>query len=188
MLNNLNYLNTAEIKSFCKLHSIPFKITIGMKDGRRKWTRDEDRKGVMLARVRHFLKTGVVLDETRFPHTVVCLDPLPRKLTATDRLYYGQYDKTNRAFTALLGDLTGGRFRNGAIARILVREFWSRGEAPTFNEFASAWLRASRNHAKPNPEWAFLSDKANKAAISDWKKLREDKASNVMRILDRITS
>ncbi|HYB76448.1 MAG TPA: hypothetical protein VEC08_05780 [Nitrososphaerales archaeon] len=188
LLRNLNYLNTTEIKSFCKQHSIPFRIAIGTKDGGRKITQDDDRKGVMLARVRRFLQTGVVPEETYFPSSVVCFDPLPRKLTPADRLFYGQYQKTNRALITVLRDLTGGRFINGAIARILAREFWSRGEAPTFNEFASAWLRASRGHTKPNPEWAFLSDRANKAAISDWKTSRTHTASKVMRILNRITS
>ena len=188
LLDNLNYLNTAEIKSFCKLHSIPYAIAIETKDGRRRRTEDNDRKGVMLNRVRHFLQTGVVLEETCFPSTVVCFDPLPQELTVADRLFYGQYDKANRALIALLKNLTGGQFRDGAIARILAREFWSRGEAPTFREFASAWLQASRDHTKPNPEWAFLSDRANKAAISDWKKLRTHTASKVMRTLARIAN
>ena len=63
LLDNLNYLNTAEIKSFCKQHSIPYAITIETKDGRRRRTQDDDRKGVMLNRVRHFLQTGVVLKD-----------------------------------------------------------------------------------------------------------------------------
>ena len=188
LLDALNYLNTAEIKSFCKKHSIPYAIVIETKDGRRRRTRDDDRKGVMLNRVRHFLQTGIVLEETCFPSTVVCFERLPRKLAATDRLFYGQYDKANRAWMALLKDLTGGQYRNGAIARILAREFWSRGEAPTFKQFASAWLQATRDHTKPNPEWAFLSDRANKTAVADWKKLRTNTAAKVLRILDRIAN
>ena len=57
MLRDLNYLNIAEIKSFCKQHSIPYKIAFETKDGTRRTTKDEDRKGVMLRRVRHFLQT-----------------------------------------------------------------------------------------------------------------------------------
>jgi hypothetical protein len=185
-LDDLNYLNTAEIKRFCKKHAIPYAIVMETKDGRRKKTREDDRKGVMLARVRHFLQTGELLKETCFPSGVVCFDSLPRKLGAADRLFYGQYDKANRNLIALLRDLTGGQFRNGAIARILAREFWSRGEAPTLEEFATAWLRASEAHTKPNPEWAFLSDLSSKAEISDWKKRRAKTAARVIRMLDRI--
>jgi hypothetical protein len=188
LLDDLNYLNLAEIKSFCKQHSIPYAIAIETKDGSRKKTKEDDRKGVMLNRLRHFLRTGVVLEETCFPASVVSLDPLPDNLTAADRLFYGQYDKTNRTMVNLLRDLTGGHFRNGAIARILAREFWTQGKAPTFREFASAWLQATREHTEPNPEWAFLSDRANKVATPDWKKLRAQKASKALKALNRITA
>ena len=56
LLDDLNYLNTAEIKSFCNRHSIPYKIAIETGDGGRRTTKDVDRKGVMLNRIRHFLK------------------------------------------------------------------------------------------------------------------------------------
>jgi hypothetical protein len=101
-------------------------------------------------------------------------------------LFYGQYDKTNRKLIALLKSLTSGRFEDGAVARILAREFWSKGEAPTLREYASAWIEASREHTRPNPEWAFLSDRANRLAVSDWKQLRVRKASKVMKLLNQI--
>jgi len=184
--DDLNYLNTAEIKSFCERHSIPYTIAIETKEVRIRKTRDDDRKGVMLERVRHFLKTGEILPETRFPSSVVCFDPLPKKLTPDDRLFYGQYDKANRAMIALLNDLTGGQFKNGAIARILARKFWSSGQAPTFREYATKWLHETKEHIKPNPEWAFLSDRAAKGANPEWKKLRAAKAAKVMELLESI--
>src|SRR6202007_709109 len=55
LLRDLNYLNTAEIKSFCKRHSIPYTIALETQDGARKKTHEDDRKGVVLHRVRHFL-------------------------------------------------------------------------------------------------------------------------------------
>ena len=188
LLDDLNYLNTAEIQSFCKRHSIPYTIAIETSDGRRRKTNEDDRKGVILNRIRHFLKTGVVLGETCFRATVVCFEAPPEKLAPNDRLFYGQYDKTNRAMITLLKNLTSGEFRNGAIARILARDFWSRGKAPTFNEFASAWLQAAREHSRPNAEWAFLSDRARGRAGLDWKKLRAKKAATVMNTLNQITS
>src|ERR1017187_3419364 len=186
LLHDLNYLNLAEIKQFCKRQSIPFTIAVETKDGARKTTREDDRKGVILDRIRHFLRTGKVPQETRFPSAVVCFDPLPHELTPDDRLLYGQYDKTSRAMIQLLKELTAGQFRNGAIARILARKFWSMGIAPTFGEFASAWLEETRAHTGPNPEWAFLSDRASKGAVPDWKKLRAAKASKVMKVLDTL--
>ena len=187
LLNDLNYLNVPEIRAFCKRHSIPYRIAIETKDGRRRMTADDDRKGVMLDRVRYFLQTGVILEETCFRAAVVCFDELSDNITADDRLFYGQYEKTNRSMIALLKSLTDGQFKNGAIARILAREFWSSGKAPTFREYAAAWIQASRDHLRPNPEWAFLSDRANKMAVRDWKKLRGQKASKVIRVLNQIT-
>jgi hypothetical protein len=142
----------------------------------------------MLKRIRHFLEAGVVLEQTCFPAALVCFDPLPENFTQDDRLFYGQYDKTNCTLIALLKSLTDGQFENGAIARILAREFWSKGEAPTLREYASAWIQASREHTRPNPEWAFLSDRANKLVVSDWKQLRAHKASKVMKLLNQINT
>jgi len=89
---------------------------------------------------------------------------------------------------ALLRDLTNGRFENGAIARILARTYWSSGKATTFDEYASAWLQALREHTRPNPEWAFLSDRASKGAVPDWKKLRASKAKEVLKALNQVST
>jgi hypothetical protein len=186
LLEDLNYLNSTEIKLFCQCHSIPYKIAVETRDGDRRTTKDVDRKGVVLERIRHFLQTGVVLEQTCFPAAIVCFDPFPSRITQNDRLFYGQYDKKNSRLISLLKSLTNGRFEDGAIARILARHFWTKGEAPTLREFASAWIEASREHTRPNPEWAFLSDRANGAAVSDWKQLRVDKASKVLELLNQI--
>jgi hypothetical protein len=188
LLSDLNYLNLSEIRSFCKRHSIPYAIAIETGDGRRRKSGDVDRKGVMLGRIHHFLQTGTVMEETCFPAAVVCFDPPVDGLTANDRLFYGQYDKTSPAMLAILRDLTGGRFKNGAVARIVAREFWSRGDAPTFREYAAAWLKAVREHTGPNPEWAYLSDIARGGSDPEWKKLRASKAKAVMTTLDRIVT
>jgi hypothetical protein len=186
LLADLNYLNMGEIKSFCKKHEIPYAIAIETRDGKRRASGEYDRKGVMLERVRHFLKTGVIQEATCFRAAVVCFDPLPKKLAAGDQLFYGQYDRTNRAMIGVLKELTGGEFEDGAIARILARDFWASGTAPTFKEFAAAWRKAREEHSRPNPEWAFLSDRTDKTAGADWKKLRVEKAKRVMKTLSEI--
>ncbi len=188
LLDDLNYLNTTEVKAFCKKHSIPYAVFAETAEGGSRRTREEDRKGVMLDRVRHFLTTGAIRPKTCFPASVVSFDAQSDHLAAGDRLLYGQYSKTNRAMMAVLKDLTDGKFKDGALARILARDFWSRGEAPTLEAFASAWIRATREHTRPNPEWAFLSDRANKTAGADWKSLRNKKAKRVLQILSKNTA
>ncbi|HEY1471387.1 MAG TPA: hypothetical protein VGF61_20280 [Candidatus Acidoferrum sp.] len=186
LLADLNYLNTGEIKAFCKKHGIPCRIAVETKDDGWKKTNEDDRKGVMLNRVRHFLRTGRVLPETRFRSAVVCFEAIPEELAARDRLFYGRYDKRNRAVMGLLKELTGGEFADGAIARILAREYWSRGEAPTFQEYAAAWLMTRKEHRKPNAEWAYLSDLAGKRNVAEWKKMRARKAKEVMKTIGKI--
>jgi hypothetical protein len=186
LLDDLNYLNMAEIKRFCLRHSIPYRIRIEAEDGSTKPTREEDRKGVVLNRIRTFLQKGMIPEETRFNARIVCFDPPRAAFTPNDRLFYGRYNKSNRQMMVLLKGLTNGQFRNGAIARILAREFWTRGKAPTFKEFAAAWLQAMREHIGPNPEWAFLSDRTRGTAAKDWKKLRARKAALVLRRLKQI--
>ena len=87
----------------------------------------------------------------------------------------------------LIKSLTGGEFRNGATARILAREFWTKGTAPTYQEYALAWLKATDNHKRPNPEWAFLSDRAEHKETANWKELRTNRAKHVLRILSHLT-
>lgn len=49
-------------------------------------------------------------------------------------------------------------------------------------------MQAAREHDKPNPEWAFLRDRAGKRNVPDWKKMRARKAANAIKILNRITA
>jgi hypothetical protein len=78
------------------------------------------------------------------------------------------------------------QFKHGALARILVREFWSKGIAPTYKQFAVAWLEGNQNHTRPNPEWAFLSDRSAGKATTNWRQLRTRKANRVLAILSRL--
>jgi hypothetical protein len=186
LLADLNYLNMAEIKSFCKRHAIPYSIWIETRQGAIRKTHEDDRKGIILNRICHFLTTGRVLAATCFPAGVVCLDAPPANRNATDKLFYGQYDKRSKTMINLLKKLTRGRFENGAIARILAREFWSRGHAPTYAEFAAAWIKAKEGHTRPNREWAFLTDRANRNETVNWRQLRLKKAMQVLKILNRL--
>ena len=117
LIDHLNYLNLSEINSLCERLSIPFKTAIRTGEGNIGITKDEDRKGVILA-----------------------------------------------------------------------REFWTAGTAPTLAEFAAAWMRASESHTKPNPEWAFLADRARYGNIPNWKQMRAKKAAKALRVLAGLVS
>jgi hypothetical protein len=187
LLNDLNYLNLQEIRSFCTRHSIPYRILVETTDGRAKPTKDTDRKPVILHRIRHYLATGDVLDATCLPSRIVREDGPPTGLRPTDRLYYRWYNKTYGSVMDLLKDLTGGRFENGALARVLIMEFWTGGQAPTFVEFADAWVSAKKESRQLlSADYAFLSDLQRGQAGPDWKAMRKLKAERVLATLEEI--
>jgi hypothetical protein len=82
----------------------------------------------------------------------------------------------------LLRELTAGRFRDGAVARVVVMGFWTRGEAPTFEEFAQSWTKAkTEEHQLLTPEYAYLTDLKHQRADGGWKALRTAKAKSALR-------
>ena len=130
LLEELNYMNLEEIRGFCSARAIPYRIVAESSNGKVRLTKDTDRKPIMLARVRHYLKTGEVGPPTRIAAPVVRAENPPARLGPRDRLYYRWYAKEFEGVMRLLRDLTGGRFRDGAVARVLAMEFWTRGEGP----------------------------------------------------------
>jgi hypothetical protein len=183
LLDDLNYLNLQEIRTMCDRYAIPYRIVAGD-----KVTQDTDRKPVILHRVRHFLTTGEVPDATRLRADIVRPGGPPAALRPSDRLYYRWYNKTYEPVMRLLTDLTGGRFRNGALARVLVMEYWTSGQAPTFREFAGAWVAATDEPRRLlSGEYAFLTDLRRGAAGPDWKLMRQRRAERFLSTLDRLT-
>ena len=125
-------------------------------DGKVKATKDTDRKPIVLARVRRYLTTGQVGQPTRIPAQIVREESPPARPGLRDRLYYRWYAKEFEGVMRLLRDLTAGRFKDGAVARVLAMEFWTRGEAPTFEEFARSWTKAkAEEHRLLTPEYAY---------------------------------
>jgi len=182
-LDDLNYLNLQEIRSVCDRLGIPYRIVIELPGGGSKVTSDTDRKPVILERLRRYLTTGKVPEATRLPASIVRLDGPPPVMGPDDRLYYRWYNKTYAPVMDGLRELTGGRFRNGALARVLVMEFWTRGTAPTLREFAEAWTAAgSRDLVRP--EYAFLTDLRDGDAGADWKRKRQEKAKQALSLID----
>jgi len=183
LLDDLNYLNLAELRSLCDRFKIPYRITAGT-----KVTQDVDRKPVVVARVRHFLLTGEVADPTVLPAEIVRAGRPPEVLRPSDRLYYRWYNKTYEPVMRLLAELTGGRFRNGALARVLAMEFWTAGQAPTFREFAAAWTAASDEPRQLlSDEYAFLSDLKRGEAGPDWKFVREHRSKRFLTAIAELT-
>jgi hypothetical protein len=186
-LDELNYLNLEEIRGFCSAHGIPYRILAEYPNGKIKPTKDTDRKPIVLARIRHYLETGDVGRPTCIVSDIVRAEAAPVEPGPRDRIYYRWYAKEHTGILRKLADLTNGRFRDGAVARILIMEFWRRGEAPTLAEFARGWTQAKVNEsALLTAEYAYLTDLKNKQAGSDWKNVRKAKAASALQTLAKI--
>ena len=175
-----------ELREFCDAHRIPYAIYFEGEDGRARRSRDADRKGIVIDRVLHFLNTGSIKPRTVFAKSVIRFAPMPSAPKESDRIFYGQYKDSDPNLLRLMEQLTGGSFEAGAISQEVLRACWTRRETPTYREFAKLWLKARVDHTKPNPEWAFLTDRAKGIAGADWKQIRIKKASAVISILKKI--
>jgi hypothetical protein len=187
LFEELNYMNLEEIRRFCSQHGIPYRVVAEYPAGTVKATKDADRKPIVLARVRRYLTTGEIGRPTRISAQIVREGGPPARLGPRDRLYYRWYAKEFGDVLRLLRKLTGGRFRDGAVARVLAMEFWTRGEAPTLEEFARSWTKATaRQYRLLTPEYAYLTDLRNQRAGGSWKALRRAKAKSALKTLERI--
>ena len=186
LLENIYYLNMHELRGFCDEHGIPYAIYFETEDGRIRKSRDADRKGVVIDRVVHFLKTGIIKPRTVFAKAVVGIEAMPSAPAESDRIFYRRYKDSDPNFLQLMKRLTCGAFEAGAISQEVLRACWTRGETPTHREFARLWLKAREDHTEPNPEWAFLTDRAKGVAGADWKDLRIKKASAALALLRHI--
>ena len=64
---------------------------------------------------------------------------------------------------------------------------WTRGEAPTLEEFARAWTKTkAEEHELLTPEYAYLTDLKHHRADSEWKAVRKAKAKSALKTLARI--
>jgi hypothetical protein len=186
-LEELNYMNLEEIRGFCAARAIPYRVVAEYPNGKVKITKDTDRKPIVLARVRRYLRTGDTGRPTCLSARIVREENPPARPGPRDRLYYRWYAKEFEGVLRLLRELTGGRFKDGAVARILAMEFWTRGEAPTFEEFARSWTKTKAGqHRLLTPEYAYLTDLRDQRAGGDWKALRKAKAKSALATLARI--
>jgi hypothetical protein len=187
LFEELNYMNLEEIRGFCSARGIPYKIMAEYPNGKVKVTKDTDRKSIVLARVHRYLTTGEVGQPTLIPAKIVRAENPPARLGPRDRLYYRWYSRKHEGVMRLLHDLTAGRFQNGAVARVLAMEFWTRGEAPTFEEFARSWTKAkTEEHRLLTPEYAYLTDRKHQRAEDNWKALRTAKAKSALKTSAKI--
>ena len=144
-LEDMNYMNLAEVRSLSEDLGIPYKILY--KKGERLYkTSTFDRKDILLDRIRAYAITGKLPRPTVLAEKVVDLGPIPARPKETDLIKFGQFKHGHKGIEDLLAKLSGGKFKDGAIARDVLRDFWTNGKAPIYKQFLQAWYKAVENH------------------------------------------
>ncbi|KHD88625.1 MAG: hypothetical protein OM95_07370 [Bdellovibrio sp. ArHS] len=187
LMNDLNYLNMQEIKTFCRHHGLPLHIHAEYKKNVLQKTKELDRKGVVLDRVRQYLKTGKVPPPSVIPNKMIAQN-LPKEIRPETHFLFGLYKNRDANSLKVLKQVTKGQFQFGALAQELSRELWVQGKKITFSAFGKLWLKENMNPSREHPEWAFLTDLSTGSVGRDWKSLRQQKAKKVMAELKRISA
>src|SRR5215475_13540204 len=86
LLEELNYMNLDEIRGLCSPRGIPYRIVAEGSNGTLKATKDTDRKPIVLARIRRYLKTGDVGQASCIPVEIVREGKPPARPGPVDRL------------------------------------------------------------------------------------------------------
>jgi hypothetical protein len=89
-------MNLEEIRGFCSERGIPYRVAAEYSNGKVKAAKDMDRKPIVLARVRRYLRTGTVGQPIRIAAQIVREDKPPARLRPRDRLYYRWYARNSR--------------------------------------------------------------------------------------------
>ena len=176
---HIYYLNMQELKKISDKLKIPTQILIEREKGVFTKSGEIDRKGIIIKRILRYLKDGVIGKPTIYVKDVINETPLQNP-TKTTKIYWGQFNSTNKQLTALLKRLTDGQFRHGANSFILIRKLWAHGSPPTLEEYARKWLALNKK-PQSHPEWAYLEDLKNNNNIQDWKKYRKNIAIKVLK-------
>ncbi len=184
----IQYLKLEEMRRFCQANGLPIYIHVERPDGSVRRTGDRERKDRLLQRILDFALHQKRPGPTIYSKDVVSDQPLPERLTDTVRLRYGQYDKKNRNLIKKMQQLTNGAFRNGMIARLVLRDAWLSGTAPSLGVFAAQWLLATAAHTTPRPEGAYLVDLSKGKVDAAWKDVRQRMAEQALATLDQLVS
>ncbi len=121
ILEDMNYMNLAEIRSLSDVLGIPYKI-LYKKGNRFCKTSTFDRKDVLLERIRSYATTGKLPDPTVLAEKIVDLGPIPAKPKETDLIKFGQFKHGHKGIEGLLEKISDGAFKDGAIARDVLRD------------------------------------------------------------------
>ena len=179
----LNYMKMEELKKFCEKHSLSVS----------------GKKGPLIQRILHYLKTNERIDEPEIPAISRAPKGAISELKPGALILHGLYKNDPRT-KAFMKTLVGERFHFTAFGQDWIQERQLAGNPPTYRDFASFWEEEMKNRqnpdykANPKAEWAYLNfaqrykaEHGNERDVgSAWNKLRAEKAEWAEKILSSL--
>jgi hypothetical protein len=139
---SLNFLHVEELRDICTKFAI----------------NNAGKKGQIILRILHFLKTGEVLSEPKIP--AISCGRSPSIIDPDQHILKGSYKndlRTRIFFKNLIGDY----FHFTAFGIDWINERWFAGDPPTYKEFADMWVKEYARRKKfgttPKDEWAYIN-------------------------------
>lgn len=181
---HIYYLNMIELTNICKKFNIDYQIYIEKEKNIFVKTNDKDVKKTLIKKIITYIKTSKRLPRTTYKHSVIKFEPVPQSLKKTDVCYYGQYKNGNQIILSLMKKLTDNKFKFGAISCDILKTAWSQNKKITYQHLANKWMSIHEN-TFDHPEWAFIDFVRSTGSNQNWKKVRNDIAKKIMKLIDQ---
>jgi len=166
----LLFVRVQQLRDICKQLNLPFSGV----------------KNTLIQRIVHFLDTGEIAEEKKFPEISKAKKGSSYPLHPETLILHGNY-KNDAATRAFMKTLVGNHFHFTALGIDWIKDRWNAGNPPSYREFADFWQQQyqANKQKKPPPkkEWAYirftqnyLSKKptaSHKEIIAAWKEKQE---------------
>ena len=177
---NIYYLNLKELALIANKFDIPYHIYLE-KDSKLHKSSMCDPKVVIIKRILKFLEKKSISKSTIYPKHVIKFKTI-NKVNKNDHVYFGSYKNGNPYILRLMEQLTDNKFKFGALSCLILRNYWSKGIAPTYKRFAKKWL-VLNNKKLEHPEWQYINDIPHFPNHAEWREHRTAIANKILHLL-----
>lgn len=157
---------------------------------------DVGKKGLLVSRIVHFIETGEIIMQSKFPKQSCAQRGREYPLIPNGLVLHGAYKndlKTRQFFKTIIGEY----FHFTAFGIDWLNERWQQGKPPTYQQFADMWVTEYALRKKfgstPKEEWAYITfvqnyikeypDAPRDMLMNAWKKERMKNVALVEKLL-----
>lgn len=167
--DNIYTLDMNSLKSIANKIGSTYNIYIETNNGVRK-TSEIIFKNHIIDHILTKIKTGKT-DRIVYSKKIINYSDT-KNITKNSKVYYGQYNTTDKNVYKLLLKLTDGKFSFGSNSQTIVKEAWKRNILLTYKQLADMWLQLSEQNID-HKEWAYINCLKETGDKDEWKKKKE---------------